>query len=60
VRGRSTQRYHVAELSPLHPNCDCRVEPVFGAADQVLERADTLKAAVAELTRETDGSLRGY
>jgi hypothetical protein len=26
----STQRYTVAELNPLHVNCDCRVEPVFG------------------------------
>jgi len=57
----STQRYRVAELNPLHPNCDCRVEPVFGETGQVLEPelVDTVKAAVAELTGETDGSLRG-
>jgi hypothetical protein len=26
----STQRYTVAALNPMHVNCDCRVEPVFG------------------------------
>jgi hypothetical protein len=56
----STQRYTVADLNPLHANCDCRVEPVFGETDQVLEPelADTVKAAVAELTGE-EISLRG-
>jgi hypothetical protein len=42
--------------APLHANCDCRVEPVFGEADQVLdpELADAVKAAVAELTGNDD------
>jgi hypothetical protein len=39
---------------------DCRVEPVFGETDQVLdpELADTVKAAVDELTGE-ETSLHG-
>jgi hypothetical protein len=28
----STRTYGVEHLNPLHPECDCRVEPVFGTA----------------------------
>lgn len=29
----STQRYHRAQLAPLHTHCDCGVAPIFGDAD---------------------------
>ena len=29
----STQRYHVAELMPLHHHCDCGVAPIIGGFD---------------------------
>lgn len=29
----STQRYHKAELMPIHPGCDCGVSPIFDEDD---------------------------
>ncbi len=29
----STQRYHKADLMPVHPGCDCDVEPIYGTHD---------------------------
>lgn len=29
----STQRYHKAQLLPIHPGCDCAVAPISGDAD---------------------------
>lgn len=29
----STQRYHVADLMPIHPNCQCVVAPILGDRD---------------------------
>lgn len=29
----STQRYHAAELMPIHPGCDCDVAPIYGDHD---------------------------
>lgn len=29
----STQRYHVADLLPIHPNCQCVVAPILGDRD---------------------------
>jgi hypothetical protein len=29
----STQRYHKADLMPIHPGCDCTVAPIFGDRD---------------------------
>lgn len=28
----STQRYHVADLMPIHPGCQCMVDPIWGTA----------------------------
>jgi len=58
----ATQRYEVAELNPLHPNCDCRIEPVFDEVAHVLEPdlLDAVKDAIAELTGTVDGSLRRH
>jgi hypothetical protein len=54
----STQRYHIETLNPIHPACDCRVQPIWGHQDpgqvieaDLLERAHT---AVQELTGATD------
>lgn len=33
----STQRYHKADLLPIHPGCDCDVEPLFGADQHVID-----------------------
>lgn len=29
----STQRYHKADLLPIHPNCDCVIAPIYGDQD---------------------------
>lgn len=29
----STQRYHVHDLMPIHPGCDCEVAPIYGDSD---------------------------
>lgn len=29
----STQRYHVRDLLPIHPGCDCAVAPILGTQD---------------------------
>jgi hypothetical protein len=54
----STQRYHVKTLNPIHGNCDCRVEPVWGHQDpgQVIEPdlLERVHDAVQELTGVTD------
>lgn len=36
----STQRYHKRDLLPIHPACDCDVEPIYGREDpgQVIDR----------------------
>lgn len=54
----STQRYHIATLNPIHPACDCRVQPLWGHQDpgqviapDLLEKAH---AAVEQLTGATD------
>lgn len=42
----STQRYHKKELMPVHPSCDCGVQPIVGREDpgQVLD-PDLLESA---------------
>lgn len=58
----STHRYTIEDLNPIHPRCDCAVEPIFGrdehraADDAALER---VHAAVRELSGETSRSGRG-
>lgn len=45
----STQLYHREELLPIHPGCDCSVEPVHGEhTGQVLDK-DVLAAAHAAI-----------
>lgn len=53
----STQRYHVADLSPIHPACDCTVEPIYGPIhDRVIEPQllEQVHAAVLDLTGVVD------
>lgn len=56
----STQRYRIADLNPIHPACDCAIEPLYGDDERVID-PDTLEAvhaAVAELTGRTDRGAR--
>lgn len=47
----STQRYHKADLMPIHPGCDCTVAPIVGSEDpgRVLDQG-ALDAAHAEIS----------
>lgn len=42
----SSQRYHKADLLPIHPGCDCGTRPIYGRSDpgQVIDE-DVLAAA---------------
>lgn len=56
----STMRYTVDTLKPVHPGCDCQVEPIFAGQDDpdddaLLEAAHT---AVQELTGRSDRGAR--
>lgn len=46
----STQRYHRGDLLPVHPGCDCNVEPILGDTDpgQVIDEP-RLRAAYEAL-----------
>ncbi len=53
----STQRYRLSTLDPIHPGCDCIVEPIYGpAGDQVIDEAllEQVHAAVTSLTGRSD------
>lgn len=58
----STQVYHREELLPIHPGCDCGVDPVIGdeKPTQVLDRAllDAAHAAIAERFGKFDAGGR--
>ena len=57
----STQRYRVEALNPIHPGCDCRVEPIFGRdPGQVIapELLEQVHSAVRALTGESDRGAR--
>ncbi|MBC9954937.1 hypothetical protein ICM05_09835 [Leucobacter sp. cx-42] len=50
----STQRYHVGDLLPIHPGCDCDVKPLHGELDrQVIDRA-LLDDTYAEIATRLD------
>lgn len=34
----STQRYRTGQLMPIHPGCDCAVEPIAGPVGQLIDR----------------------
>lgn len=56
----STQRYRRGNLSPIHRKCDCRVEPLYNANDQVIApgRLEAVHQAVADLTGRADRGAR--
>lgn len=56
----STQRYHVENLLPIHPGCDCNVGPLPAgmAVDQVIDE-ETLEAAHKAIEARTGSSDRG-
>ena len=57
----STQRYTVEDLNPIHPNCDCQVQGIFGRdPGQVIERdlLEQVHAAVEDLTGQADRGAR--
>lgn len=44
----STQRYHIEDLMPLHPACNCDVVPIWGVEDPGRILNDTLYAKVRQ------------
>jgi len=59
----STQRYHKADLMPIHPGCDCSIAPIVGTADpgHVLDeqRLDDVHAAIADRFGKSTADARG-
>ena len=60
----STQRYHVKDLLPIHPGCDCGEMPIYGNQDpgQVIDevRLDATHEAVSTRFGGPDYSGAGY
>lgn len=58
----STQRYHKADLMPIHPGCDCSVAPIIGDEDpgRVLDEQRVVAAhdAIRERFGDTTASAR--
>lgn len=56
----STQLYRISELNPMHPACDCTVDPWFGEDTHVIEPEllEQVHAAVFELTGQVDRGAR--
>lgn len=58
----STQRYHRGDLNPIHPGCDCGVEPLPAGMefDQVIdpERLEATHDWVAQVAGKSDASAR--
>ncbi|TDD54580.1 hypothetical protein E1286_05155 [Nonomuraea terrae] len=52
----STQRYHIGDLLPIHPACDCAVAPIIGDADpgQIINSVVVTEGAQA-LTTNSQG-----
>ncbi|MFI8853676.1 hypothetical protein ACIGW3_26270 [Streptomyces sp. NPDC053499] len=56
----SSQRYRVERLMPIHPGCDCKVEPLPDGRDpgQIIDE-DLLREAHAAIARDIGTSDRG-
>lgn len=56
----STQRYHGANLMPIHPGCDCAVAPIIGHEDpgQIINSAMLTEGAMP--TGVTKGGTKVY
>lgn len=51
----STQLFTVDTLNPMHPQCDCTVDPVFGSAPPASPARDAqVRAAITKLTGKSD------
>jgi hypothetical protein len=59
----STQRYHKADLMPIHPGCDCSVAPIIGTHDPGRtideQRLADAHQAIAERFAGHDSGARG-
>lgn len=57
----STQRYHIADLMPIHSRCGCTIAPIIGAADpgHILDREllDRLKGVRTPVAVHEHGEL---
>lgn len=51
----STQRYHKADLLPMHPTCDCSIAPLYSPDEHVID-SETLAAAHAAVKAATGRS----
>lgn len=57
----STQRYHKADLLPIHPGCDCGVDPILEDGGQVIDRSRleaTHEAVAARLGQQDRGGRK--
>ena len=52
----STRRYRTEDLLPIHPGCDCDVEPLLGDPDLVIDQAELDR--IHGLAREFFGESR--
>jgi hypothetical protein len=57
----STMRYTIEHLKPIHPGCDCQVEPIYPGQDDPDDDAllEAAHAAVLELTGDDDEDRGG-
>lgn len=51
----STQRYHTEDLMPIHPGCDCGVEPIVDTGEQTIY-PERLQAAHEAISQRFGGS----
>lgn len=56
----SSLRYHVKDLMPIHPGCDCACSPVMGKRDPGLTINTAQVAEGAEAVGETRGGVKVY
>ncbi|AHH20848.1 putative bacteriophage protein [Nocardia nova SH22a] len=59
----STQRYRVGELMPIHPGCDCEVEPLDDPHTPLILDRELLEAThqmVKEFGADSNRSAKGY
>ena len=57
----STQRYRIENLNPIHPGCNCAVDPLFGDVSELVIEPELLEAvhdAVGQLTGASDRGAR--
>lgn len=55
----STQRYHKNDLLPIHPGCDCGVEPYIGSPSTQVIDPDLLELTHSEIDLKLSGTDRG-